>query len=108
LINELQFLAKLLDQVKRNEEAFGPHDGTREALALCLEPLESLNSIAQPLDLGVTSKRKLKRKWAAIEMVMSNEKLGKFKLKLQESKSNLMLALQLSSVWVMITCLVSR
>ena len=33
-------------------------------------------------------------------MVMSSEKIAKFKLKLQESKSNLMLALQLSSVWV--------
>jgi hypothetical protein len=94
----LQFLAILLEQVKRNEEAFGPHDGTREALALCLEPLEKLNSIAESLILAVTSKRKLKRKWAAIEMVMSNEKIARFKLKLQESKSNLMLALQLSSV----------
>jgi hypothetical protein len=62
LINELQFLANLLDQVKRNEETFGSHEGTREALALCLEPLESLNNIAESLVLGVTSKRKLKRK----------------------------------------------
>lgn len=62
-------------------------------------------SIAESLILAVTSKRKLKRKWAAIVMVMSSEKIAKFKLKLQESKSNLMLALRFSSVWVIIDLL---
>jgi hypothetical protein len=94
----LQFLTNILDQVKYNEQTFRPHNRTREALALCLEPPVSLNSIAETLIPGFASKKRLKQKWAAIETVINSEKITKFRSKLQEPKSNLTLALQLSPV----------
>jgi hypothetical protein len=46
--------------------------------------------------------KEAQRKWVAIEIVMSSEKIDKFKVILQQSRSNLMLVLKLSSVWVMV------
>jgi len=93
-VEELNLLRSILDEIQKTENKFGTSSITHFALKQCLAHLESLNSIAELLSPGFTSKNSFKRAWTAIDTVRQSERISQFKLKLGEAKLTLILALQ--------------
>jgi hypothetical protein len=96
---ELDFCSQVLDEIKHNEQVFGPHPTTKLALERCVEPIGALNSMADSFAPGLMSESKVKQKWTALEAVRKGDQIAKIKAKLQEAKINLLMAQQSAAMF---------
>lgn len=97
ILQDLDFIRFTLAQIASHQEKFGQDPGTELVLEKCWEPLHALELIAYSVVPGLKSDSKIKRKWAAIEVVWRQEDITKFRKKLQGAKLELLLVFQISS-----------
>lgn len=67
------------------------------ALERCDVSLKGLLGVTESLVPGFASNSRLKRKWAAIEVVRKYDKIADFRCKLQQAKLDLLIAQQTSA-----------
>lgn len=99
-MKDLQVLRTVLEQIQRNEEQYGPHPATAQALQLCREKTLVLHGILEALVPGFATHNTFRRQWNAIQSARKSEKIADFRAKLEEAKTTLLLALQLSARYV--------
>jgi hypothetical protein len=92
----LGLLRTLLASIQETEEVLGPDAVTNEALEICRKSIKKLTNIVDSLAPGFASQNSVKRKWTAIDAVMRTEEILKFKAGLEEAKSSLILAQNIS------------
>ncbi|KAK0123144.1 hypothetical protein ONS96_010148 [Cadophora gregata f. sp. sojae] len=97
IIDEAEFLRLLLTQITTNDETLGKHRETELALQRCQKSLGDLCSIAESFASGFSSKRGLKRRWTAVEIVGKKQDFVRLKSKLCDAKLDLLIAQQISS-----------
>jgi hypothetical protein len=78
---------------------FGPHPTTKLALERCVEPIDALNFMADSFAPGLMLESKVKQKWTALEAVRKGDQIAKIKAKLQEAKTNLLMAQQSAAMF---------
>ena len=71
-----------------------------QGLEICLQKVNDLFVLIEDLEPGFSSSTKRVRKWSALKWVLRESKIKKFKQSLGEAKTTLILALQISSVYV--------
>lgn len=104
IVGELEFLDSILKRIRLNEDTTGSQAETYEALARCDVSLKALVHIADALVPGFASNSRFRRKCAAISVVRTEQKIAKFKAKLQEAKLDLLIAQQSSAAYVCNSC----
>lgn len=97
IVGELEFFDSVLQRIRLNEDTTGSQAATYEALARCDVSLKALVRIADALVPGFASNSRFKRKWAAVAVVRNEQKIAKFKAKLQEAKIDLLIGQQTSA-----------
>ena len=72
-----------------------------DALQQCQQKTECLLAIVQHFEVGLSNSNRRKRKWSALKASFKTNEIRKIHRSLERSKSNLVLALQISSMFEM-------
>ena len=98
--NDLELLMSIVQCVNRLKW-LRPSLLIADALQQCQQKAERLLAIVQHFEVGLSNSNKRKRRWSALKASFKTNDIRKIHGSLERSKSNLILALQISSMFEM-------
>lgn len=97
ILDEVEQLRGLLQAIQFEHEGHTSHPALVTALLRFEVSLDALCSMAEKVVSGLSSNGNIKRKWSAVEVVWKSERIAELKSRLDEAKTNILMAQQFST-----------
>jgi hypothetical protein len=94
LANDLSLLSSVLVEIAAHGQQYGQSETTTNILESCTNQVKAMVAILDKLEKGWASSDPCVRKWSAVKAAFKEEKLAKFRILLEQTKSTLILARQ--------------
>ena len=75
---------------------YGQAPEVTDVLKSCMTKVDTLRNLVEDFEPGFASKHRMQREWSALKAVLKNDKVEKFRMSLEETKTTMLLARSLS------------